>query len=95
MNTQESLYINGLTTFLIFLVAMIKEGTEEEEPVILFRAKWIIDWRFRPAVRGWNSRGDPMGFEVEGEEVDDTIDQLHALQTANGVTGTDIQTTWT
>jgi hypothetical protein len=95
LNDQELLFINGLTTFLIFLVAMIKEGTEDEEPVILFRAKWIIDWRFRPAVRGWNSQGEPMGFEVEGEGVDDIIDQLHALQTANGVTATEIGTTWT
>jgi hypothetical protein len=91
---RQLIWINGGTKYLIILVVLIKQGVKEAEPVIVFRANWFIDWRLRPAHRGWNSQGEPMGFEVAEEVADNAIDELHALKTANKVAATEIETTY-
>ncbi|HEY5704722.1 MAG TPA: hypothetical protein VIS96_04030 [Terrimicrobiaceae bacterium] len=91
--SQELLWVEGSTVFLICLAIVINHG-EEQDFEIPFQYKWLIDWRFRPIAFGINSQGEPMAFEAPKEVTGEIIRSLDPQRTAIAARSISIETTW-
>lgn len=91
--SQELLWVEGSTMFLICLGVVINHGNERDFE-IPFQCKWLIDWRFRPLAFGINSQGQPMAFEAPREATLQIIQSLDSRRTAIEERSTWIETVW-